>query len=413
MLPNYISPILISDYDYILPEEKIAFFPKEKRDTSKLLVYRNGDIEETIFKNIVNYLPQNACLIYNNTKVIHARIVAYKPSGARIEIFCLEPLSPQTDIAMSFQQKEWTIWKCFVGNAKKWKDSIILKIPYKDTEIDLKIEKREAIGNAYAVKFSWEPSDIPFLEILENSGKIPLPPYISREVQAMDEERYQTIYAEINGSVAAPTAGLHFTESVFESLKRKSIVCDYVTLHVGAGTFKPVQTATLQEHMMHKEQIIIAKEEIERWLTYEHKHIVAVGTTTVRTLESIYGFGLKLLLNKENPFYLSQWELYDLINEIQATKQEALTAILNYMIENHETVISAYTELMITSYYKTRIVKSLITNFHQPKSTLLVLLSSFIGDEWRKMYRYALNHDFRFLSYGDSCLILKDYVENQ
>ena len=401
------SKIFIEDYDYTLPEEKIAFFPKEKRDESQLLIYKNGQIQADIFKNIADYLPENAVLIFNNTKVVQARIVAFKASGARIEIFCLEPLYPHTDRALAFQQTGSCVWKCLVGNAKKWKEKLQLNLKHDDTEIKLTIENQENLADGYAVKFSWEPASLPFLEILDKLGKIPLPPYIRREAEETDTERYQTVYAEIDGSVAAPTAGLHFTEAVFERLKARNIPCGHITLHVGAGTFKPVQTPTLQEHLMHKEQIVLTPAWIENMLSYQNKHIIAVGTTTVRTLESVYGFGMKLLLKKKDPFFLHQWEIYDLIQEIKVSKEEALEAVLNEMKQTRCQRVLAHTELMITGAYQTCMARSLITNFHQPKSTLLVLLSSFVQNEWKTMYDYALSHDFRFLSYGDSCLILR------
>ena len=398
--------IKISEYNYNLPEEKIAFYPLEKRDQSKLLIRQNKEISEDIFTNIDHHLPEGARLYFNNTKVVRARLIFKKPTGARIELFVLEPVSPVTEIQQAFQITGTAEWKCFIGNAKKWKnDALEMEFEHDGIKYHLKAEKGEKIDNAFLVKFSWSPEEITFAELLEEIGKIPLPPYINREAGESDTQRYQTIYALHDGSVAAPTAGLHFTESVFEKLSKKNISNGFVTLHVGAGTFKPVDAEMIGDHNMHHEQILVDRQTIQELIKRDFTHLIAVGTTSVRTLESLYWIGLKLIHNPniEQP-EVEQWDPYTL--DDKASINQALEAILKYLDRIQSDFLYSSTQLMIAPGYKFRVVEGIITNFHQPQSTLLLLVSAFMGDAWKEVYNYALNNDFRFLSYGDSCLFL-------
>lgn len=401
-----IPKINISDFNYDLPDEKIAFFPKEIRDESKLLVYNNKAIQDSTFKNLSSFLSNHDVLVFNNSKVIHARIIVYNTTGARIEIFCLEPVYPTSIISQSFEQKREVTWKCFIGNAKKWKAPISFLVNIGDKVIPILSTKQIFDDSSFLVTFSWE-EDVSFSEWLDAYGKMPLPPYIKREADQTDEDRYQTIYAKHDGSVAAPTAGLHFTDQVFESLKKKEIDTFWVTLHVGAGTFKPVSTTFINDHFMHQEQIIVTKEMIQKLLDFDDKRIISVGTTVVRTLESIFIMGAKLFLKLENPFSVRQWEVYDQelkINEV--SKLFALQSILDYLNLNKLDHLLGETSLMIIPGYQHKIAQGIITNFHQPQSTLLLLISSYLGDYWKTIYQHALENDYRFLSYGDSNLYL-------
>lgn len=401
-----IPKINISDFNYDLPDEKIAFFPKEIRDESKLLVYNNKAIQDSTFKNLSSFLSNHDVLVFNNSKVIHARIIVYNTTGARIEIFCLEPVYPTSIISQSFEQKREVTWKCFIGNAKKWKAPISFLVNIGDKVIPILSTKQIFDDSSFLVTFSWE-EDVSFSEWLDAYGKMPLPPYIKREADQTDENRYQTIYAKHDGSVAAPTAGLHFTDQVFESLKKKEIDTFWVTLHVGAGTFKPVSTTFINDHFMHQEQIIVSKEMIQKLLDFDDKRIISVGTTVVRTLESIFIMGAKLFLKLENPFSVRQWEVYDQelkINEV--SKLFALQSILDYLNLNKLDHLLGETSLMIIPGYQHKIAQGIITNFHQPQSTLLLLISSYLGDYWKTIYQHALENDYRFLSYGDSNLYL-------
>jgi S-adenosylmethionine:tRNA ribosyltransferase-isomerase len=401
-----VENIQIKDYNYDLPEEKIAFFPLEQRDQSKLLTVKDGNIGEDAFSNIPVHLPDNANLFFNNTKVVRARLNFRKPTGAKIELFVLEPVSPVTEIQQAFQQTKEMVWKCFIGNAKKWKSGpLVLKTINEDREYQLQAELVEKCEDAFHVKFSWTPEHLSFAHILEEIGKIPLPPYIHREANKNDVDRYQTIYAEHDGSVAAPTAGLHFTDKVFEKLSQKGITRSYVTLHVGAGTFKPVDAEYIKDHSMHHEQIFICKDNIQNILEHKYSKLIAVGTTSVRTLESLYWHGTKIMKGLSSDIIdVRQWDPYQ-INDLPTAK-EALQAILDLMTQNKMEFIHGSTQLMIAPGYNYKIVEGMITNFHQPQSTLLLLVSAFIGDKWKEAYQYALDNDFRFLSYGDSCLFL-------
>jgi len=398
------------DIDYTLPNKKIAFFPLENRDQSKLLVYKNKIITDAIFLDLSNFLDKNCALIFNDSKVIHARLLLQNQYGAKIEVFLLEPVYPTRDIVSAFSQTGIVAWKCFIGNAKKFRDAISFDVKVNeeldDGVIRVTIEKGDRVGDAFLVTFMWENETITFAEWLEAYGKIPLPPYIKREANEWDEKRYQTIYAQHQGSVAAPTAGLHFSESVLQSLRNKNIAYKSITLHVGAGTFKPITTDSVLEHEMHQEQMVISRDTVKFLVKNKDKRIIAVGTTVARTLESLFIMGAKLHLNISNPFQVNQFEIYENLLLQEVSPINALTALTNYFEENNLFELTAATSLMILPHYRHKIAKGLITNFHQPKSTLLLLISSYLGEKWRMIYEHALSHDYRFLSYGDSNLYL-------
>ena len=405
--PKEINSILIEDYNYPLPDERIAKYPIEKRDSSKLLLYRQGKIDESKFYNIADFLPTNSLLVYNNTKVIQARLLFQKSTGARIEVFCLEPLTP-SDYAMSLSATSHCIWKCMVGNLKKWKGEILSKtVSISEKACTLNVVLLATEDNTHTIHFSWDNPNIHFADILENAGELPIPPYLHRKTELSDLTNYQTVYSKIKGSVAAPTAGLHFSEDVFESLKSKHIAIEKVTLHVGAGTFQPVKTEDIADHHMHTEVIAVHKKSIENIMN-NLGNIVAVGTTTVRTLESLYYIGLQLKKDaslRNESIHVSQWEPYSHPNHIET--KESLQEIINYLISNNIETLHAETQIIIKPGFNFRITNGIITNFHQPKSTLLLLVSAFVEGNWKEIYNYALKHDFRFLSYGDSSLLLK------
>ena len=403
---NAPKEILIEDYNYNLPNERIAKFPLSKRDESKLLVYKNGCFDESVFKNIVDYLDKDSLLVFNNTKVIHARLFFRKETGSLIEVFCLEPY--QMSISTAFEQKKKSTWICFVGNNKKWKQGPLSHtITIDNEDVTLTINRQEAYSNAWIVDFEWNNDAYTFAHIIEHFGVIPLPPYLNREAVDSDNERYQTVYAEHEGSVAAPTAGLHFTEDVFNRLRSKGISTEFVTLHVGAGTFKPVDSETIGEHEMHIEKIEISKQNIETLLKHADKPIIPVGTTSVRTLESVYWFGVKLAFDTTlAEMHIKQWEPYELSEKGEISLQDALSNVLEFMNRNGIEILFGDTQLMIAPGYKYHVVRGIITNFHQPKSTLLLLVSALIGEKWKEGYSYALENGFRFLSYGDSCLFI-------
>ncbi len=396
--------ISILDFTYLLPDDKIALHPLEQRDGSKLLVYKNGVISQDIYQNIATYLPQNSLLVFNNTKVINARIHFTKPTGGIIEIFLLEPY--QADYTSTLTATKTCTWKCFIGGAGKWKDGELIK----NWELgignwELRVRILEKLSDAYVVEFNWG-GNISFAEILEQTGNIPLPPYIKRKPAAEDKERYQTIYALQNGSVAAPTAGLHFTQDIFKSLEEKNISKDFVTLHVGAGTFKPVKAATMQQHEMHAEWIDVSTIAIENIIANLDNTIVAVGTTSLRTLESLYWLGVKALLHPLLPqLQITQWEVYDDLSSTNIPVKDALQALLKWLQQNNLTQLFTQTQILIAPGYQFKIVKALVTNFHQPQSTLLLLVAAAVGNDWRKIYSTALENDFRFLSYGDGSLL--------
>ena len=394
--------------NYDLPDGQIAKYPLAQRDQSKLLVWHNGQITDARFQSLTDFLPAGSLLVFNNTKVIRARLLFQKATGAGIEIFCLDPLEP-ADYQIAFQQTRTCSWNCMVGNLKKWKNELLeKKLSLNGTEITFKAEKLAQTGGAVQVRFSWDCPEADFASLIEAAGILPIPPYLHRETEESDLERYQTIYSKIKGSVAAPTAGLHFTETVFANLKAKQIGTEEVTLHVGAGTFKPVKAETIGQHEMHAEQIIVHRGFIEHLLAHQGK-LIAVGTTSIRTLESLYWLGVKLLQQPDWPpeaLDIEQWQPYR--TEVDITKDQSLKAILNYMEKRRLPAIGAHTKIIIVPGYRFRIVEGMITNFHQPQSTLLLLIAAFIGDDWKKVYEHALKNNYRFLSYGDSNLYLKE-----
>ena len=435
--------ILIEEYNYPLPDERIAKYPLSQRDQSKLLVYRDGKVSEDCFCHVGEYLPANSLLIYNNTRVIQARLVFHKQApnnaeqslnhieqplnntlGARIEIFCLEPLEPH-DYQLSLGSTDGCTWKCMIGNAKKWKSgalSLPVQLPSGE-HITLFAEKGEQTGNTFAVHFSWSSPlkgewEGSFAEILDAVGELPIPPYLNRKTEESDKTTYQTVYSRIKGSVAAPTAGLHFTDNVLNGLRQKGIQTAEVTLHVGAGTFQPVKVADANQHTMHTEIIAVPRETIEQIMA-NLGHIVAVGTTSMRTLESLYFLGAQLYtLHHTHPstsslegrsggstLSVAQFAPYE--REHTLSTREALQAIVAYLDATGQDVLHAETQIMIKPGYTFRVVDQLITNFHQPKSTLLLLVSAFVGGDWHTIYDYALSHDFRFLSYGDSSILTR------
>ncbi|MDR2978880.1 MAG: S-adenosylmethionine:tRNA ribosyltransferase-isomerase [Bacteroidales bacterium] len=396
--------ISISDFDYSLPDEKIALHPLTERNKSKLLVYKNNKIIDDTFANILDHLDRDCMLVFNNSKVIHARLLVTNSTGAQIEIFCLEPLSPTTELTESFQQTGELTWKCFIGHARKWKEDIHFIVKVDQKEVSITARKGGNLDGAFEVTFRWDDPVVTFAEWMESYGKIPLPPYIKRVAEEEDSERYQTVYALHDGSVAAPTAGLHFSEYEMAALKERGILHDYVTLHVGAGTFKPVSSETVEEHFMHREQVIIDTRMINALLDNLDKKVIAVGTTVTRTLESLFIMGAKLRLGLENPFHVEQWEYYDNEEIKDISPKESLSVLADYLQKEQTTFLAGTTQLMITPAYQLKIVKGIITNFHQPKSTLLLLISAILGDNWHKVYRHALDNDYRFLSYGDANL---------
>lgn len=403
MIPE--KQISIADFDYPLPEEKIAFFPVSERDHSKLLVHQDGQIHDACFADLPQYLTSEYRLIFNDSKVIHARLLVHNANGAAIEIFCLEPLKPTNEIANAFAQTGPVVWKCLVGNAKRWKQALTFPVVFSDKTITVTAEKGENKDGAFEVCFSWDDNRVSLSEWIEQYGKMPLPPYIKRAAEKDDEQRYQTVYAKNDGSVAAPTAGLHFSKAVIQALNDKGIHTDYVTLHVGAGTFKPVSCDLIGDHYMHKEQIVIQKSFIDSLLSCDKK-IIAVGTTVARTLESLFIIGAKLKLQRPHPFEVEQWEVYEDGELAQVDATTAIESIKRYMEEQHLDTLYAATRLMIVPTYQRKISQAIITNFHQPKSTLLLLISSFLGTKWKEVYQHALANGYRFLSFGDSNLYL-------
>jgi S-adenosylmethionine:tRNA ribosyltransferase-isomerase len=404
-----IKRIRIEDYTYPLEQERIAQYPLEQRDQSKLMIAKEGQIQEDTFFKITDYLPSSAMIVFNETRVIHARMHFQKSTGAKIEVFCLEPLAPTKEIQSAFEVQGSTEWKCLIGNAKKWKSGLLSKdIEIDGTAVQLNVERLGSEGNAQRVRFSWTPEEIHFSKIIEYSGSIPLPPYMNRDSELDDSERYQTVYAKQEGSVAAPTAGLHFTDRVLENLANKQIQKEYISLHVGAGTFKPVDADEIGNHEMHREQIVFSKENIQNLLAHNPKPIIAVGTTSTRSLESLYWFGAKLMHNTDIPFHIDQWDPYELMQKghLPSLKQ-SLEKVLEYMELRQLDQLNGDTQLMIVPSYPFQVVDVLITNFHQPKSTLLLLVAAFYGADWKEAYAYAVDHDFRFLSYGDSCVFFK------
>lgn len=405
-----VKNINIQDYTYHLPDEKIAKYPLEKRDESKLLVYSEGKIREDVFRHVDDYLPEGALLVFNNTRVIHARILFNRLTGAQIEVFCIEPLH-YSDYQLAFAARGSCTWKCMIGNAKRWKDDSLLKVVETPSgAVNLQVEKKGRTGELFEVEFTWD-SDLSFAEILHHAGVLPLPPYLNRTAENSDEERYQTIYASMQGSVAAPTAGLHFTSDVFRQLAAKKIALAEITLHVGAGTFKPVKAGTLSGHEMHEESMFIGLDVLKQLHHFlsTGKKVIAVGTTATRTLESLYWHGVKLLQGENNVVNIRQWDAYEPGEGTDCAPRDAFKAIIDKMESTGEGVLQGSTQIIIAPGYRFRVVDVLITNFHQPENTLILLIAAFVGDSWRSIYEYALQHNFRFLSYGDSSVLFRSH----
>lgn len=400
--------IQIKDFNYNLPDERIAKFPLAKRDNSKLLLYRHGEVTEDVFHNMAQYLPKGALMVFNNTKVIQARLHFRKETGALIEVFLLEPYMP-ADYEQMFQTTGHCSWLCMIGNLKKWKEGTLKRtFDVKGKEVTLVAERKEDVHKSYRVDFSWDASDVSWAELLDAVGELPIPPYLNRETQESDKTTYQTVYSKVKGSVAAPTAGLHFTPEVLADIDRHGIDREELTLHVGAGTFKPVKSEEIQDHEMHTEYICVHRQTLEKLIRHEAKAI-AVGTTSVRTLESLYYIGVKLektLDLSEEELHVCQWEPYENAVAKPITTIKAIENILAYLDKHGLSALHASTQIIIAPGYEYNIVKMLVTNFHQPQSTLLLLVSAFVHGDWRKIYDYALAHDFRFLSYGDSSLLI-------
>lgn len=398
--------IHIKDFTYDLPDNRIAKYPLEERDSSQLLVYKNSQITDSNFISITDFLPSDSLMVFNNTKVIQARMYFQKSTGAQIEIFCLDPYSPH-DYNLIFQTTDKCSWHCMIGNLKKWKEGELTKeVTIKGDTLHITAKRIHSAGHTHIVEFAWNDQRFTFADILDICGELPIPPYLNRDTEEKDKATYQTVYSKIKGSVAAPTAGLHFTERVFTNLKDKGIETDEVTLHVGAGTFKPVKSDTINDHEMHSEFISVRKETIEHLLSHQG-NIIAVGTTSVRTLESLFYIGAGLETNP-NPEHLkvNQWQPYDSSQNL-ITKDKALRNILDYLAENSLKVLLADTQIIIAPGYEFKIVTGIVTNFHQPQSTLLLLVSAFVKGDWKTIYNHALTHDYRFLSYGDSSLLLR------
>lgn len=399
-----IRNISIDEYDYPLPENRIAKYPLAERDASKLLVMKNGSIQASQFKHIGDFLPPKALLVFNETKVIRARLRFQKSTGSHIEIFCLEP---DDDYQIAFSSPSPVRWKCLVGNSKRWREGTLqMPLTVNGHDAMLTAERKEKNDQYSEIEFSWSPSELPFASVLEAAGEIPLPPYLNREAEPEDRDRYQTVFARYDGSVAAPTAGLHFTKPLLEQLQRQGFELDEVTLHVGAGTFRPVATPTIGEHDMHSETVIVRKSLLENLIQHLDGDIIPVGTTSTRTLESLYWIGMMLREQGMDlrELHVEQWYPYETHPKL-GTK-EALQLILDYLSLHRLTRLEASTALMIAPSYQMKVITGLITNFHQPKSTLLLLVSALIGDRWKQAYHFALDNGFRFLSYGDSCLFL-------
>ena len=403
-----VQQINIDEYDYALQDEQIAKFPIEERDKSKLLLYKNGEISESIFNNLPDYLPEKSLIVFNNTRVIRARLLFTKDTGAQIEIFCLEPEEPR-DYAVNFQSQGQCRWTCLVGNSKRWKTGTIERtFIINNDEVTLKAERLQTYGQTHSIQFKWENRLYSFADILDAAGILPIPPYLHRDTEKSDLQSYQTVYSKIKGSVAAPTAGLHFTPEVLSKLDKKGFIREELTLHVGAGTFKPVQTETIGKHEMHTELISVNRFAIANILKHTGR-ITAVGTTSVRTLESLYYIGATLATTPDatpEALITKQWTPYE--NKLpNITAKEALQNILKYLDKNNLDKLITSTQIMIAPGYEFHIVNNIITNFHQPKSTLLLLVSAFVKGDWKKIYDYALKNNFRFLSYGDSSLLTR------
>ena len=399
-----IRQINIEDYNYNLPEDRIAYFPKEKRDESKLLVYRNGEIHDREFKDVADELDSNSLIVFNDSRVIKARLWFHKDTGAVIEVFCLEPTDLEMSQALS-STKELK-WNCYIRGAKKWKSGLLKReIEVDGEKVNFSVEKIDRKEDYFIVNFSWD-TDHSYSQVLEVAGNIPLPPYIQREAQNKDDERYQTVYSDEEGSVAAPTAGLHFTKDILSNLKEMGVGEEYLTLHVGAGTFKPVNSEEIGNHYMHEEYFEVEVSTIKNILSAKDRKIIAVGTTSVRTLESLYWLGCKISVEKDKELFLGQWDVYEK-NWPSLSLEESFEKLISYARSNGLNGIVGSTELIIAPGYKFKVIDGMFTNFHLPKSTLLLLISALVGKKWKGIYNHAIEHEYRFLSYGDSSLLMK------
>ena len=399
----------IEDYTYQLPDKRIAKYPLPERDASKLLIYKEGGISEDVYRNIANNIPDDTLMVFNQTKVVNARLLFKKPSGSSIEVFCLAPYGQHADIQTAMLQKGKVLWECLVGGAAKWKPGMVLQIVHDDPAFTLSAQIVERTPTAFILSMEWNDLSLTFAEVLHYTGKVPLPPYMHRDAEITDEGRYQTVFAKAEGSVAAPTAGLHFTDEVMQSIIKKGIDTIFLTLHVGAGTFRPVKSETMAEHDMHTEWIEVSRTGITQIAEAVNKNIVAVGTTSLRTLESLYWIGNKVANGIEPELQgiaVSQWDPYDI--EKACSTKEAFTALLHYMDAQKSDKLITRTQILIAPGYTFRVATGLVTNFHQPQSTLLLLVAAFIGEDWRKVYEYAMANNYRFLSYGDGNLLWRD-----
>ncbi|GAB3912682.1 S-adenosylmethionine:tRNA ribosyltransferase-isomerase [Larkinella knui] len=395
----------LNDFQYDLPDERIARFPLAQRDQSKLLEYRQGIIAHRSFRELPERLPATSLLIFNNTKVIPARLHFQRSTGAVIELFLLNPVPADRLVSEAMQDKNRSVWQCMIGNRKRWKPDEILTKEIRFGEHTLVVRAQWHDMEQSQVRFEWTPGDETFAAILHETGKIPLPPYLNRDATEADKETYQTVYSRIEGAVAAPTAGLHFTPDVLSRLAQHGIQTDYLTLHVGAGTFQPIKSADVRQHAMHTEQVVYARQNLEKLLTHPGP-VIAVGTTSMRSLESLYWFGVRLLNNERDPFTLDQHYAYLFPEDQLPEKREALAAVLTYLTQTDQTHVIGHTGIYCVPGYRFRVVNGLVTNFHQPGSTLILLVAAFIGENWRTIYKEALQNDYRFLSYGDSSLLL-------
>ncbi|OON69164.1 S-adenosylmethionine:tRNA ribosyltransferase-isomerase [Hymenobacter sp. CRA2] len=407
-MSNPVDPRLLSiqDYTYHLPAERIAPAPLPDRDASRLLVYRHGQITDLGFRELPAQLPPDALLVFNNTKVVRARLYLHKPSGGQIELFCLEPVAPHSAIELAMQQTGECTWRCLVGNGKRWKSGTI-ETTFATADgrtATLTAERAASEDGSSLIQFHWQPQELPFAQVLAGAGQLPLPPYLGRQATGEDDERYQTVYAAHDGAVAAPTAGLHFTDAVLRELAQRHIGTAQLTLHVGAGTFQPVKAAYMQEHAMHAEPISATRQVLRQLLEHAPKPVIAVGTTSLRTLESLYWLGCQVVRGGTFSGQVQQWEPYEPESDISTA--DALQALLDALEQSGEGAVRASTQLLIAPGYRFRVVQGLVTNFHQPESTLLLLVSALIGPDWRRVYDHALQHGYRFLSYGDSSLLL-------
>jgi S-adenosylmethionine:tRNA ribosyltransferase-isomerase len=402
--------ISIQDFNYHLPDDRIARYPLAERDASKLLIYKNNVIEQDVYAHLADYIPENTLLFFNNTKVVEARLLFTKSTGGAIELFCLEPDKQYSDITSAMLQKSKVQWNCLVGGAKKWKAGELLQkeINSQGLQFILSASMIQKNADSFLIELSWDKNDLSFAEVLHLAGVIPLPPYLNRAAEDSDQERYQTVYAKYDGSVAAPTAGLHFTDALIQKLAAKNIQHTFVTLHVGAGTFKPVKSETLEGHEMHAEFIDVNLDTLERILVQQSNPIIPVGTTSFRTIETLYWMGVKAFIQPNaslEELEIKQWDVYELPQDI--SRGQSLTALLDWMKLRSMHRIICKTQLLVTPGYTIRIADAIITNFHQPNSTLLLLIAAFVGEQWKTIYDYALANDFRFLSYGDGSLLWK------